>query len=60
MTMKKQVAPLQGDEVLLYDELVLAYVDNPGDYTWLEALEIAKERDQAAADQLRLDALVGV
>jgi len=56
--MNEKTAPLQGEAVLLYEELVLAYVDNPSDYTWQEALEIANERDQAAADQLRLDVLM--
>lgn len=49
-------------EVLVHepDSFVAAYVEHPGDYTWHEALEIAKERDQEAADQLRLDALADV
>lgn len=50
----------QSNEVLTYDDFVSAYVEHPGDYTWHEALEIAKERDQEAADQLRLDALADV
>ena len=38
-------------EVLVHepDSFVAAYVEHPGDYTWHEALEIAKERDQEAA-----------
>ena len=49
-------------EVLVHepDSFVAAYVEHPGDYTQQEALEIANERDQEAANQLRIDALEGV
>ena len=49
-------------EVLVHepDSFVAAYVEHPGDYTWHEALWIARDRDQEAADQLRLDVLTRV
>lgn len=45
---------------IINDDFIAAYVEHPGDYTQQEALEIANERDQEAADQLRIDALEGV
>ena len=58
--MTVQTMTQQSNEVLTYDDFVSAYVEHPGDYTQQEALEIANERDQEAADQLRIDALEGV
>lgn len=54
--------PTNCQEVLVHepDSFVAAYVEHPGDYTWREALDIAIERDQAAAEQLRLDVGAGV
>lgn len=42
---------------IINDDFIAAYVDNPGVFTRQEAFWIAIERDQEAAELLRLDVL---
>lgn len=39
------------DEILIDDEFVIAYVSDPGDMSYTDALELAIERDKEATEQ---------
>lgn len=43
--------PVLTEEVLIIDELINAYVMHPGFYSYQEAYDIARQRDQDATEQ---------
>ncbi|MCE5207353.1 MAG: hypothetical protein LLG42_03475 [Chloroflexi bacterium] len=39
------------EEILIDDEFVIAYVSDPGELSYQDALELATERDREATEQ---------